>query len=486
MKLSPVPQLTAAICALALCQAAWATPPYFPNLKRPQVEKIEPGTGGDENIVLIVICPARPDHMTVFGYDKPTTKHLAKLADEGISFTRMYANAPWTRASTACILTGENSSRNNCQRDIDKLSPKKLNIAQRLRKAGYRTAGFVANGNASSMAHLHRGFEVYRDSQTYWHKLANGAEVVDEAVTWLESVKKQKTFTLMFFVDPHDPYKAPPEYEKRYLPEGFTGEPRRRASWEYNNKYPEAERQQLLAIYDAGMNYTDDQIGRFIKKLKANKLYDKTTIVVTGDHGEGFGEHGYYLHAHHFEDEIIRVPLIIKRPGISPAGGYNDGLVNSIDVVPTILEIAGQKIPTNLTGLPLLSTLAGKGIPQDRVIYSEYNEFGIRRAAIIRRDAKVILERPAYQEYLSARLGGRLELLPTVSFDKEVITYYKMDTDPFEKTNAYTPNHPVAGPLLKQLRVFIEGGEEQADGVEIWCKKSKKRCRHLKKKEAAR
>ena len=480
MRASPCRRrLVTLAAAVALSASSLAAPGYLPHIKRPEVQKIKPGQGGDQAIILISICPSRPDRFSVYGHQEPTTENLAKLADEGIAFTRMYANAPWTRAGTACLLTGKNSSRNNCQRDIDKLKPDQLTVAQRLRKAGYRTGGFVANGNASSMAHLHRGFELYRDSQSYWHKLASAEQVVDEALGWMKTVKGQKFFGLLFFVDPHDPYQAPAEYEKKWLPEGFTGEPRRKASWEYNNDYSEAEKRQLLGLYDAGLDRADDQIGRLFDELKKMGIYDKATIIVSADHGEGFGEHGYYLHAHHLEDEITRIPLIIKRPGLSPVGGYHDGLVNQIDVVPTILEIAGVKQPAELPGLPLLSTLAGPGIPADRVVYSEYNEFGIRRAAAIRRDAKLILERPAYTDYLKVRLGGRVELLPTVSHDKEVMTYYRLDSDPFEKQNAWKPGDPEAEALLKDLRAFVAGGAEQEDGVKIWCKKRRRSCKKV-------
>lgn len=459
--------------------ALLAEPAYFPDLKLKEFKKIDAVRGGNQGMVLIVICPARPDHMSAYGYHKHTTPNLKALADDGIRFTRMYANAPWTRASTACILTGQNSSRNNCQRDIDKLGADKLTIAQRLRRAGYRTGGFVANGNASSLASLNRGFDFYRDSQSYWHKLASATEVVDEALGWIETVKKKKFFTLLFFVDPHDPYKAPSEYEKRFLPKNFSGEPKRHASWEVHNNYSAAERDQLISLYDAGLSYADHEIGRFIAGLKAKGLYDKTTIVMTGDHGEGFGEHGYYLHGHHFENEILRVPLIIKHPDLNVKGQYSDALVNSIDIVPTMLEIAGVKGGPELTGLPLLSSLAGPGIPDDRVIFSEYNEFGIRRSAIVRRDAKLILQRPADKTYLSVRLAGHLELLPSVVFDREHMTYYQLDQDPFEKHQAWSADNKTAQKMLKQLRTFLQGEAKQADGTKIWCRRHRRRCRKV-------
>jgi hypothetical protein len=108
-----------------------------------------------------------------------------------------------------------------------------------------------------------------------------------------------------------------------------------------------------------------------------------------------------------------------------------------------------------------LSKLAGEGIPRDRFLISEYNEFGIRRAAIIRRDAKLILERPADKEYLGKRLKGRFELLPSVSLDKEVITFYRLDQDPFEKKNRWKRSDPMAKKMLASLRKWIAQVESQ-------------------------
>jgi len=185
------------------------------------------------------------------------------------------------------------------------------------------------------------------------------------------------------------------------------------------------------------------------------------------------------LHGHHFENEILRVPLIIKHPNLSVKGQYSDAIVNSIDIVPTMLEIAGVKGGPELTGLPLLSTLAGAGISDDRAIFSEYNEFGIRRAAIVRRDAKLILQRPADKTYLSVRLAGHLELLPTVVFDREVMTYYQLDRDPFEKHNAWNSDNQDAQKMLVQLRKFLQGEAEQADGTKIWCRRHRRQCRKV-------
>jgi len=435
-----------------------AAVPYFPGLSLPEAKTINAGEGGDQAIILIVVCPSRPDFFTLYGGDKIPTDNLSALAKDGLTFTRMYANAPWTRAGTACVLTGRFASRHKCQQDTAKLIPSVLTIAERLKAKGYKTGGFVANGNASSIADLHRGFETHKDPKTYWNRLAKGHEVVDEALAWIQTVKNKRFFSLLFFVDPHDPYRAPPEYEKKYL-KGLEEHIRRNAAWEYNNDYPKKEVEAMVAIYSAAYDYTDDQIGRFLNELKKMKLYNKATIIMTGDHAEGFGEHGFYLHAHHLENEIIQIPLIIKRPKISPAGYYSDVLVCQADVVPTILEIAGIPIPSDVDGMPLLSTLAGRGIPDSRTVFSEYNEFGIRRAAIIRRDAKLILERPADKEYLGKRLNGHFKFLPTVSFDKEVMTFYRLDIDPFEKKNRWDPKDPTAKALLKELRAFIAAGE---------------------------
>ena len=423
----------------------------------------EPTGEKAKNVVWIVVDAMRPDHMGTYGYAKPTTPFLDSLAEDSFVFLHSYVNAPWTRPSTASMLTGLLPSKHRTQTDKSKLPADVRTIAQDFAAMGYETAGIVANGNGSSIAELDRGFSHYVDPAGAFQKLPSAGQVYDEALKWLKTGRdtKKPFFLFIFVVDPHDPYRAPPDYEKKWLPKGFEGEPRRRAHWEYKNDYPEAERQSMIAVYDAAIRYTDDQTRRFFGELDALKLLDDLTWVVTADHGDGFGEHGYYLHAHHHYDEIVRVPLIVRTPAWK-GGGHVFHPVQSVDLLPTLVTAAGGKPRDDLSGADI-GAMLGKPVDRTRRIVSEYNEFGIRRSAMLDLRYRVILQLPADKERFLERIPNPA-LLPSVNFEWEVLHAYDRVKDPLEKTNLAPKDLPpeakaMADDLRKHMKAVPPSNE---------------------------
>jgi len=418
-----------------------------------------------ELVVLFLIDAVRADHMGSYGYERPTTPNLDVFASEGVRYTRMYTNAPWTRPSTVSFLTGYSASRHRTETGKTKLPETVTTLAQRLKKQGYFTAGFTANGNGGSLAGIEKGFDVFEDpSKTYPRKkrgktyccngLPSGEFIVDRVSRFLDRNKADKLFLFIFLVDPHDPYGAPPELEEMFLGKDFKGKIRRHALWERNNDYPPDERFSLVALYDAGIRYSDENFKRFTDDLKKRGLYDKATIMVSADHGEGFGEHGFYLHAHHFWEEVIHVPLLVRGPGFSP-GTVDPRLVDSLDVAVTIAETAGVS-PGDMEGYDLRKPAA-----RPHVI-SEYNEFGIHRQAIVGPRYKVIWQRPADEEWY-LREAKKKEFFPSVSFDKDVIHVFDLEKDPQEKHSLHAQMPPEAKALLETLRAFVKKSDTLAE-----------------------
>ena len=408
----------------------------------------------DELVILLLVDALRPDHISGLGYDKPTTPKLDLRLPSARIFERSYVNAPWTRPSTASFLTGLNASRHQAQSAKTKLSPEVLTLAERLRAKGWKTAGFTANGNGGSLARLEQGFDFFGDpSKTYTKKvrgktyngLPTGDFMVKQVQDWIGKNPTGKRFIFLFLVDPHDPYGAPPELEKEFL-KGFKGKLRRTPSWEYNNKYPKAERDAIVALYDASIRYTDDILERFWTYLEGLPTRDNTTVLLSADHGEGMGEHGFYLHAHQFWEEVIRVPLLAWGPKFTP--GRDPRLTQSIDVTQTILDLAGLK-DASLPGRSLLETPWTDGM-----VISEYNEFGIRRQAIVGERYKVIWQRPADTAAFKKAVR-RPEFFPSVSMDREVIQVYDLQQDPGETNDLSGTMPDEAAALLRSLRKFV-------------------------------
>jgi arylsulfatase A-like enzyme len=418
-----------------------------------------------ELVMLVLVDALRADHVGAYGYAKPTTPNLDAFAKEATRYQRTYVNAPWTRPSTTSFLTGYNASRHKNQTEDSKLPAGVVTLAERMQKLGYTTAGFTANGNGGSLAGLQRGFDHFEDPGTTYPKkmrgktyccngLPTGEFIVDRVKQWLATDKSQKRFVFIFFVDSHDPYGAPPELEKMFLDPAFTGEPRRHTRWEYDNAYSEAERLSAMALYDAGIRYADQAFGQLRALLESKGLYDRATIVVSADHGEGFGEHGFYLHAHHFWEEVTRVPLIARGPRFT-AGAVDTRLAQSIDVPRTLVEIAGGKAD-DLLGRSLVAPP-----PADPYVISEYNEFGIHRQAIVGPRYKVVWQRPADEAWY-LRTAKKKEFFPSVVFDREVVQAYDLAADPGEKQDVGASMPAEAAALLARLREFVAESERLA------------------------
>ena len=189
-------------------------------------------------------------------------------------------------------------------------------------------------------------------------------------------------------------------------------------------------------------------------------LYDKSTIIVTSDHGEAFGEHGVFMHSHHLYDEIIRAPLIIKPPAISRKGGYNHYLFDSTDLMPTVLGWYDVPATTKLPGVDIMHALANPETNDpNRRIVTEFNHFGIHRSTVRSYTGKVIYSAPVDEREFKATVGKR-SLLPSVSFEKEWVRMYDLSRDPFERNCLYEnkpkqPRH--LAKLLKEIRTYRDG-----------------------------
>ncbi len=440
---------------LALCLTVAAPPDlargYFPGLDRPPATRVELGQPGGP-IILIVVDAMRPDHLTPYGYHRDTTPNLATLADEGVLFTNFYVNGNWTRPSTASLMTGLLPATHAVERDQDRLAEQYVTLAELLAQVRVPTGAVVGNGNAGSAFGLGRGFSYFADTVKHWKGLPSAAQVVELAVPFVRQHKDEPFFLLLFFVDPHDPYHAPPPYE-----EMFVSDPSvplvRSPHWELG-RYSAAEVERMKAVYDGALRYTDAVIGDFFTELKSLGIYDRATIMVTADHGEAFGEHGVYLHAHHMFDEIVRAPLIVRAAQQSRRGVYNHYLFQTVDLMPTIVRALGGKVPDNLPGADIFRQLARPElVDAHRTVICEFHNFGIRRRTIRNYTQKVILAEPADEREFKATVRQQ-RLLPSVSFTDERVMMFDLKRDPFERHDltAEQGDAPAWQALLKALR----------------------------------
>ena len=428
--------------------------PYFPDLDRPQLEnlKLEQSNGP---VIFIIVDALRPDRLTPYGFKRPTSPFIHSLADDGTILTRAYVNANWTRPSSTSILSGILPREHKVETQTAVLPKHVTTLAERLSDAGIATGAIIANGNASSSFGLSQGFAHYIDTNNTWGDLPTAYEVVTHAKEYVNKNKDKPFFLFLFFIDPHNPYRAPKIYE-----DAFVRDPNVKLidspHWE-KQKYTKQQIDRMLDTYDASVRFTDDALGEFFNYLRLLKLYDKSTILLSADHGEAFGEHGVYMHAHHLYEEIIRVPLIIKQPQWQNPGTFYSGLFESVDFTPTIMGIYGLTPPKSLPGRNW-TTPTPIEQQKNRTIFCDFYHFGIKRQALMNSTHKIIYSLPADRKLYGQTVGDP-RLLPSVSFKNDDTKFFNMQADAKEEQNLYTQKVKGISPwkeLLNALMTHIE------------------------------
>ena len=299
-------------------------------------------------IIVISVDTLRADHLPAYGYTKVKTPAIDALAADGVVFERAYSHAPQTLPAHASLLSGrlpfETGVRDNVGftvKDGERLLP------EMLRDRGFTTGGIVSAYVLRKETGIARGFEYFDGEMppsspelSIGQVQRDGAESVALAERWLGSIGTSRAFLFLHLYEPHKPY-APPARFAQYAP------------------------------YDGEIAYTDELVGRLIRYLKSHQLYDRSTIVLLSDHGEGLGDHGEQEHGLFVYEEAIHVPLIIKQESNVGAGRRVADLVQHVDLVPTILDLVKAPGAGGFRGRSLKPALEGTGELGDTSVYSE-------------------------------------------------------------------------------------------------------------------
>ena len=354
--------------------------------KRPQEIKVDlPKSRG---VVLIVIDAMRADRFGCYGYDRPTTPSIDALAKEGVVFDAFHAASPWTAPSVATIMTGVPPSIHRCGRAPRIIGEKQQVIAieanlptvASLLPDGVRTGAVVNNNFLDPSLGFSKGFDSY-DYQIVTPSSERGAAgTTDAAISWLEKNKDAPFFLYIHYCDPHMPYGPPEKYVAQFAPKErpvaidvpFTSLVKARVR---GFTYDSPEAVYLRALYDGEVRYTDDEIGRLFSRMRELGLMDDTWVVVTADHGEEHFDHGGFEHGHRYEEEVIRVPLVVRAPG----GAWHAGTrvpfnASHVDLAPTLLAMLGVPAPSHFEGMSLAALMTGAEHAH-REAGAEYNLF---------------------------------------------------------------------------------------------------------------
>jgi arylsulfatase A-like enzyme len=429
-----------------------------------------PEASGDaSNVLFIVIDTLRADHLPLYGYEGISTPNLERLADDSIRFDQAFTNSSWTRPSFASILTGRLPSSHGVMAKSDALPNALTTLPEALKGAGYATGGFVTNFNVAPYFNFHQGFDEYVFLEPEFvlgaddasaklllmqfvrqriEKLraAQGevlpgtayqdAATVNAALTsWIDRQSQSPWFLFVGYMDPHDPYFAHP----------YDGSGYARAA----HQHPDvSEASALTELYDGEISYWDTEFGKLLDALEERGLYDDLTIIVTADHGEELADHGGFWHGTTLYDEQVRVPLLVKLPDARRGGTVVRHWVQSVDLMPTLLEELGIEVPEGVQG--------GNLFTGTDVVYAEESHEGNVLESVRH------LEGTDEHKLITANRGNPRGLEP--------VELYRVDLDPGEQDNLARSSPEqvrVSTKALLQQRAVAKEDAVVADSVEL-------------------
>jgi arylsulfatase A-like enzyme/predicted Zn-dependent protease len=319
-----------------------AGPPSFARLR----------DGRDFNVIVITLDTTRSDHLGCYGCRDVETPTIDGFAARGVRFEHCYAQTPLTLPSHTTLFTGTLPLFHGIRDNGGFFVPEKLKtMAELFKDKGYETGAFIAAYVLDSKWGLNQGFDTYYDKfdMGKFKRISLGTvqrpgnEVLDQALPWLEERKDKRFFTWLHLYDPHTPYDPPPPYDKLYPNHPYLGE----------------------------IAFADSQLGRLWHWLESNDLLRKTFIVFAGDHGESLGEHEEQSHGFFIYQATIHVPLIIVTPFPKLQGLVSPEVTGLVDVLPTVCDMAGLPVPSEVQGKSLLPAFFGRRRKENPLVYSE-------------------------------------------------------------------------------------------------------------------
>ncbi|MFB6356223.1 MAG: sulfatase [bacterium] len=436
------------VLVLMLAGAVWYTKKHFTGQSGP-------------NVILIGIDTLRADHLGYLGYTRNTSPNLDRLARESLVYERAHSTTSWTLPAFHSLMTGLSPKNHRVRTTNDALSPAYTTLAELVNNEGYQTAGFISAPYLEDTFGFEQGFDYYDESLSTGtnigsHRNITSRRLTNKARFWLRNRSNSPFFLFLHYWDPHYDYIPPESYDRVFYPE-YDGDVNG-LNIERSNKIhpgmPEDDLRQIVSLYDGEIRWTDYQLGRLFDFLQKQGLYEESWIIVVGDHGDEFLEHGGKGHRHTLYQELIHVPLIIKRPG-SREGRRISKNVSINDVFPTLVRQITGELPYPVDGKSLLTKDKNVSTKQ-RPIYATLTRDRGTLRTVRKGDWKLILD-PA-------------DTLPQL---------YNVKEDPGESTNVFKQN-PEVGKRMKHLLRNWKQSTTSRRGTDSRAKMSKETRRKLK------
>jgi arylsulfatase A-like enzyme len=399
----------------------------------------------DLNVVFLLIDTLRADHLGSYGYDRPTSPNMDRLARKGIRFARVEAQSSWTKTSMASLWTGLYPQRNGIHRYGDGLPDAAVMPAEIFRDAGYKTAGVYRNSWVGANFGFGQGFDLYVKTAPNFARerlkvsnpsasplKGNDLDVTESAIEFIASNHDERFFVYVHYMDVHQ-YTYDSDSDL------------------FGTRFAD--------LYDNAIHWLDINVDRLTTALELLGLLEKTIIVIASDHGEGFFEHGFEGHAKGLYKEVQHTPWLISLPFDLPEPIVVDAQVANIDVWPTLLDLVGLPPLPDADGVSavpaIMAAARGEPIPEafrDRTLFAQIDRrWGKTNAP---HDPSISILREPNRMYRRLLRPAEDEL-----FDHT--------TDPDELENVLRHHPELAEELRAEIATFLENNEPAWETMDI-------------------
>jgi arylsulfatase A-like enzyme len=395
------------------------------------------------NVIVLVVESLRADQLRAYGSNRAVMPTVDDLSRESRVFLNAYSQSSHTDYATVTPFSSHYPLRSKTSYVYpEKLSYPRVLIYDVLKALQYHTAIFSSSNefwsgmiNFLQTGNIDRFFHAanFKGPSYVTERVVGFAEwtretkhagslddrfTVSEAIQWIEGVKREPFFLAVNFQSSHLPYMVPRDFPRRFGP----------AKLDFTIRFAHFPREKIAVvkdIYADSLAYVDTQIARLFEYLKSKGLWDKTVIVLTGDHGQAFYEHEFASHASAIFNEVMKVPLVIRAPQLKP--GTEDRLAQHVDIAPTIVGLLGLPVHPSFQGIDLFNT------PPDP-----------------RRSAYLVAQTPLAYQYGIVRSGHKL------IYDEREHWYslYDLVSDPGEKTDIASSQPQLLNQLARRLQTW--------------------------------
>ncbi len=415
------------------------------------------------NVILISVDTLRADHLGCYGYTRDTSPNIDALAEDGIRFANAYASSSWTLPSHVSLMTSLHGVHHQVYRDDERMDPELVTLAEMFHSGGFTCAAFTGGGFVSPAYGFAKGFDTYDVSAGGVFHQDSADRVFRSVSEWIDRHVDRRFFLFLHTYQPHSPYACPLPYKVMYLDDDslFGHADLFRHLGGKENLYrplPEAERRNLIDLYDGEIRYVDDRlIAPLVAQLKGLGLYDRTLIVFLSDHGEEFFDHGAWGHGQSLYDELLKVPLVLKLPGSEYGGTAPGTIVSLVDILPTLVDVMGWEPSSHAwDGESLVPVIEGKET-EDRRFLADIGG-NILRSHVPR---KIATNR------------GRIKMIFNEGYSPEDLEFfgfeppqrgpaelYDLAADPAESSSIADRQPSLANDILRWINEFYAGARK--------------------------